>query len=132
MVIFLLYAAITIFIITSFFFWRIIYKTNDTLLVLGVIKIIFGVYATFLITNMAPMNVSQKECSDNHISYELVQTTAEFTDKTEKEVLDFFIIMSNAEVDSFDAVSYLAPELTDDEVLSIITAADMKQKKAGN
>ena len=132
MVIFLLHVVMAIFLITSFYFWRSIYKAKKILLILGGIKIIFGIYVACLITYMAPMHVSQKECSDNHISYELVQTTAEFTDKTEKEVLDFFIIMSNAEVDSFDAVSYLAPELTDDEVLSIITAADIKQKKAGD
>lgn len=132
MVIFLLHVVMAIFITTSFYFWRTVYKTKDYLLILGGIKIIFGIYAACLITYLVPMHVSQKECSDNHISYELVQTTAEFTDKTEKEVLDFFIIMSNAEVDSFDAVSYLAPELTDAEVLSIIAAADMKQKTAGH
>lgn len=94
---------------------------------IGLIGVICGVA---LLITMPNSIITKEECLEEHISYELICTTADYTNKTKREVFNYFIVTSNAEMDIFDAVSYLDPSLTDEEVSAIIAISDLKQKTA--
>ena len=66
-------------------------------------------------------------CGQHVIAYELVQTVAEYTDYTEQEVADFFIIVSESNVEAYDAIRMLDNSLTDRQIEAIMEISAMRQ-----
>ena len=68
----------------------------------------------------------KEECEQYSICYELVETVAENTDYSRKEVLDFFIIVHD-DMEAWDAIKMLDNSLTDEQVNAIMEISAMKQ-----
>ena len=63
----------------------------------------------------------------NSISYELVETVAEHTHRTEKEIADFFIIVCD-DMEAWDAIKLLDNSLTDSQVDAILEISAMREQ----
>ena len=68
----------------------------------------------------------QEKCKENAICYELVQTVAEYTNYTEGEVANFFIMVSD-NVEAWDAVKMILDNPTEEQVNAIMEISAMKQ-----
>jgi hypothetical protein len=75
--------------------------------------------------NASPASL-QEECEKHSICYELVQTIAENTNYTEKQITDFFIIVSD-DIEAWDAIKMLDSSLTDEQINAIMEISEMKQ-----
>lgn len=70
----------------------------------------------------------QEQCEENAICYELVETVAEYTDYTEQEIVDFFVIVSD-DIDAWTAIRLLDSSLTEGQINAILEISAMKQAK---
>ena len=68
------------------------------------------------------------QCEQNAICYELVETVAEYTDYTEQEIVDFFVIVSD-DIDAWTAIRLLDSSLTEGQINAILEISAMKQAK---
>ena len=68
----------------------------------------------------------QEQCEQNAICYELVETIAEYTDYTEQEIVDFFIIVSD-DIDAWTAIHLLDGSLTGEQIDALLEISAMKQ-----
>lgn len=91
--------------------------TAGSLLISGILMI-----CLYTITPPGP----QQLCEENSISYGLVQAVAEYTDKTEKEVTQFFIIVQD-DVEAYEAIQMLDNSLTEKQINAILELGAMKQ-----
>ena len=66
-------------------------------------------------------------CGQHAIAYELVQAVAEYTDYTEQEVADFFIIVSESNIEAYDAIKMLDSSLTEKQIDAIMEISAMRQ-----
>lgn len=66
-------------------------------------------------------------CGQHAIAYELVQAVAEYTDYTEQEVADFFIIVSESNIEAYDAIRMLDNSLTEKQINAIMEISAMRQ-----
>lgn len=66
-------------------------------------------------------------CGQHAIAYELVQAVAEYTDYTEQEVADFFIIVSGSNIEAYDAIKMLDNSLTEKQINAIMEISAMRQ-----
>lgn len=104
----------------------------DDLYNLAAIAIVCGFFmATGTIVTAIGVNqdkvISVEElCGEYAISYELVQTVAEYTDYTEQEVADFFIIVSESNVEAYDAIKMLDSSLTEKQINAIMEISAMR------
>ena len=71
---------------------------------------------------------TEEICYQNSISYELVETVAEYTHYTEEEVVNFFIIIAD-DIEAWEAIKMLDSSLTDDQIQAIMEISAMKQDK---
>lgn len=105
----------------------------DDLYIFAAFAIICGfLMATGTIVTATGVNqnktISVEElCGQHAIAYELVQAVAEYTDYTEQEVVDFFIIVSESNIEAYDAIKMLDNSLTDAQVSAIMEISAMKQ-----
>ena len=108
-------------------------RLADDLYNLAAIAIVCGFFmATGTIVTAIGVNqdkvISVEElCGEYAISYELVQTVAEYTDYTEQEVADFFIIVSESNVEAYDAIKMLDSSLTEKQINAIMEISAMRQ-----
>ena len=68
----------------------------------------------------------KEQCEQNSICYELVETVAEYTDYTEQEIVDFFIIVSD-DIDAWTAIHLLDGSLTGEQIDALLELSAMKQ-----
>ena len=68
----------------------------------------------------------EEQCEQNAICYELVETVAEYTDYTEQEIVDFFIIVSD-DIDAWTAIHLLDGSLTGEQIDALLEISAMKQ-----
>lgn len=68
----------------------------------------------------------QEKCEENAICYELVQTVAEYTNYTEGEVANFFIVVSD-DMEAWDAVKMMLDNPTEEQVNAIMEISAMRQ-----
>lgn len=68
----------------------------------------------------------QEQCEQNAICYELVETVAGYTDYTEQEIVDFFIIVSD-DIDAWTAIHLLDGSLTGEQIDALLEISAMKQ-----
>jgi hypothetical protein len=105
----------------------------DDLYNLAAIAIVCGFFmATGTIVTAIGVNQDkafsvEELCGEYAISYELVQTVAEYTDYTEQEVADFFIIVSESNVEAYDAIKMLDSSLTEKQINAIMEISAMRQ-----
>lgn len=76
--------------------------------------------------NSVPEPTPQEICEENSISYGLVQAVAEYTDKTEEEITQFFIIVQD-DVEAYEAIQMLDNSLTEKQINAILEIGAMKQ-----
>ena len=84
-----------------------------------------GITLNAIASELSPAKI-QNICEENNICYELVQTIAENTNYTEKQVTDFFIIVSD-DIEAWDAIKMLDSSLTDEQINAIMEISEMKQ-----
>ena len=89
---------------------------------MGIMLLIVGIDQK----NAVPEPTPQEICEEYSISYGLVQTTAEFTNYTEEEIIDFFVIVSD-NVEAYEAIQMLDSSLTDAQINSILELGAIKQ-----
>jgi hypothetical protein len=102
----------------------IIYLTNSVLKVV-LSLILFGL--SFFLFDLTHYNV-QNMCKNNAISYELVETIAQATGECEHDIAYFLKYAAGAEMDLYDAVSIIDPDLSNEEVTAIVKMSDLRQK----
>ena len=68
-------------------------------------------------------------CGEHAVSYELVQVVAEYTEYTEQEIADFFIIVSQSNIEAYDAIKMLDSSLTESQIYAIMEISAMRQTK---
>lgn len=83
-----------------------------------------GIFCILIFSSLEP-NVEQL-CEENSISYGLVQTIAEYTDKSEREIAEFFIIVYD-DVEAYEAIQMLDSSLTEKQINAILEIGAMKQ-----
>ena len=91
----------------------------------GVWAVIMGCAGLESLDQPAAMNV-QQVCEENAICYELVQTVAEYTDYTEEEITEFFLIVSD-DIDAWTAIHLLDGSLTGEQIDALLEISAMKQ-----
>jgi hypothetical protein len=77
-------------------------------------------------------DITEERCQKANISYELFETIVETTDKDEYDV---YIIMKQAaaaNMDLYEAVMLIDPDLTQQEAAAIVQISDYKQSKGDN
>ena len=84
-----------------------------------------GITLNAIASELSPAKI-QNICEENNICYELVQTIAENTNYTEKQVTDFFIIVSD-DIEAWDAIKMLDSSLTNEQINAIMEISEMKQ-----
>ena len=83
--------------------------------------------AGLAISSMPSVVMTPKTICDNYaISYELVETVAEYTNYNEYEVANFFVIVAD-DVEAWEAIKLLDKSLTDAQVEAIMEISSMKQ-----
>lgn len=110
--------------------WAVFENVSAKIILIFIILsalLIFG-SATIIATNTPTM---KEKCKNAHISYELVETTAQYTDYTEEQVFEFFSIVADS-CEPYEAIRLLDNDLADSQIMSIIELSDMKQKEIDN
>ena len=95
------------------------------LTLVGVWVLVMGCFGLGAPDQPAAMNV-QQVCEENAICYELVQTVAEYTDYTEEEITEFFLIVSD-DIDAWTAIHLLDGSLTGEQIDALLEISAMKQ-----
>jgi hypothetical protein len=75
-----------------------------------------------------PSDEVKNLCEENSISYTFVQTVAEGTGEDEKDVYTVCKYAAAADMDLYELVLFIDPDLTEDEAKAIVTLSDLKQK----
>jgi hypothetical protein len=70
----------------------------------------------------------ESQCKDNSISYTLVQTIAEETGEKEEDVYTVCKYAAAADMDLYELVLLIDPDLTEDEAQHIVLISDLRQK----
>ena len=65
-------------------------------------------------------------CDEYAISYELVETVAEYLDYSEREVAQFFIIVAD-DMEPYDAIALLDHKLTEEQIEALLELSSIKQ-----
>jgi hypothetical protein len=77
-------------------------------------------------------SITEEKCQKANISYELFKTIVETTGKDEYDV---YVIMKHAaaaDMDLYEAVMLIDPDLTQQEAAAIVQISDYKQSKGDN
>lgn len=68
-------------------------------------------------------------CEDNSISYDLVQTVAEYTGQSEQEIAYVFCAGAREQYEITDCIKFIDSDISEEEALAIIKISDNKQKE---
>jgi hypothetical protein len=113
------------FILVAIAYKRTYYDEYVLLGIFGGVLFTSGIILNGLSTVLSPASL-QDICEENSICYELVETIAENTNYTEKQITDFFIIVSD-DIEAWDAIKMLDSSLTDEQINAIMEISEMKQ-----
>lgn len=96
-------------------------------------SLMIAICGGFLLQNKEPEQpdqavLAQELCEENYICYELVETLADYTDYTELEIAEYFVIVYD-NVDAFVAIQMLDDTLDDDQIQAIMEISAMKQER---
>jgi hypothetical protein len=76
--------------------------------------------------------ITEERCRNANISYELFKTLVETTDKDEYDVYVIMKQAAAADMDLYEAVMLIDPDLTQQEAAAIVQISDYKQSKGDN
>ncbi len=94
---------------------------------IAILSLIYGVAGEPGVFASEPSIITvQEQCEQNAICYELVETVAEYTDYSEQEIVDFFIIVSD-DIDAWTAIHLLDGSLTGEQIDALLEISAMKQ-----
>lgn len=114
-----------VFVIGTF---MIIWNTKEEVMSKAPLGIILITIA-FFIGGLSIQNSYVKNfCEAEHISYELVETVAEYTNISETQAAHVFSAVDEL-MEPFEAIILLDDSLTEEDALAILTISDRKQAK---
>jgi predicted RND superfamily exporter protein len=117
------------FILIGLIFWKADIDNNDS--IMGLLILIIGV--TFFMMLASPVvqfeDTIKKQCEEAHVSYELVESIADVTGKSEHDIVIFCKYAAVADMDLIDAIRTIDPDLSEEEAAAIVTTSDLKQSK---
>jgi hypothetical protein len=101
---------------------------------LGIVFALSGLTLSIVLlaSTMKYSPITEERCRNANISYELFETIVKITGK---DKYDVYVIMRQAAVadmDLYEAVMLIDPDLTQEEAAAIIQISDYKQSKGDN